>query len=493
MTDPIDIDSARKKKAKREPRDSDHEDSGEPLNLVGFNCTDLGNAERFVARNRGQVRYCFARNNWLIWGAKRWIWDPGGMVNALARHTVRGIYQEAHDSPDPDSRKALSQHARRSESAKAIAGMLTLARSEAGVPIELSELDQDPMLLNCENGTINLATGTVHPHRQDDMITKMCPCRFDAKKTHEVWTRFLHEATAGDVELQAYIQRAIGYALQGRALERALFFVYGAPGSAKSTLIDALGSALGDYHVSSSRETWLIQKGNGGNRGDIVRLAGSRLVTATEFRRGDRFDEGLIKAVTGGDVIVHAAKFEKDVEIRPTFALWFAANAAPIIRDDDAGMWARMRRIPFDHAIPEDKQDKSIKTTLCEDPEARAAVLAWAVQGCSKWRAHGLGKAAAITESNLAYRAEMDPIGGFFELLKFEPQLQMTASAFRKSYKNWCDDNGVKFMLERAEIEKRLHPHGAHYATIRGKQWVKGCDLIGEYEEAAEPAGYYQG
>jgi putative DNA primase/helicase len=489
MTDPIDFEWS--------PSDDDDPRAppkgGGKLTLVGFRCTDLGNAERFVARNRGDVRYCFARNNWVIWTGKRWTWDPGGMVNGLARQAVRAIYQEAHDNPDPDSRKALAKHAHMSEKASAIASMLVLARSEVGIPIELSELDSDPMLLNCENGTINLATGTLHPHRQSDMITKMCPVRFDPKKRHEVWDRFLHEATAGDVELQAYIQRAIGYALQGKASERAVFFVYGAPGSAKSTLIDAFASALGDYHVGSSRETWLVQKGNGGNRGDLVRLAGSRLVTATEFRRGDRFDEGLIKAVTGGDIIVHAAKFEKDVEIRPTFALWFAANAAPVIRDDDAGTWARMRRIPFDHAIPEDKQDKAIKITLCDDPEARAAVLAWAVAGCALWQSGGLGKAKAVTESNKQYRAEMDPIGGFFELLKFSAELQMTASAFRKSYRTWCDDNGVKFMLERSEIEKRLHPHGARYATIHGKQWVKGCDMIGEWEEPDQYHLGYQG
>jgi len=460
------------------------------LNLVGFRCTDMGNAERLVARYRGHIRYCHARDKWLIWGGKHWVWDEDGAIMRFAKRVVRDIYREAADCPDDNIRKAIRAHASASEKTSARASMVKAAQSEEGIPVSLEQLDADPMLLNCENGTINLRSGTLHPHRQEDLITKMCPARFDPKARHPVWERFLAESTNGDTDLQRYIQRAMGYAVQGKASERALFFIYGPPGSAKSTLIDALGAALGGYHVSSGRETWLVQKNPGGNRGDLVRLAGARLVTATEFKRGDRFDEGLIKAITGGDAIVHAAKFEAEVVIRPTFTLCFAANAAPVIRDDDAGMWVRMRRIPFDHVIPEAQQDKSIKETLTLDPDARAAVLAWAVAGCIIWQTEGIGHTEAVAKSNEAYRAEMDPIGGFFQLLKFSAELQMTASAFRKSYKSWCDDNGVKFMLERSEIEKRLHPLKARYVTIRGKQFVKGCDMIGEFEERDED---YQG
>lgn len=494
MTDPIDLDAARtRRKGPKRPRAAP--DDGLPpvdeLNLEGFRCTDIGNAERLVTRFRGKIRYCYGRKKWLIWGEKRWMWDDGGIIQRCAKKTVRAIYAEAEHCEAPEIRQAIAKHARMSEKSGAISAMIALAQAEAGISVALDELDADPMLLNCENGTIDLASGALRQHDAADLITKMCPARYEPLATHAVFTRFLAEATDHDAQLQDYIQCAAGYAVQGRATERALFFIFGPPGSAKSTLIDALGAALGDYHVSSGRETWLVQKNTGGNRGDLVRLAGARLVTATEFRRGDRFDEGLIKAITGGDAIVHSAKFEAEVTIRPTFALWFAANAAPIIRDDDAGMWARMRRIPFDHVIPEADQDKSIKQTLQDDPEARAAILAWAVAGCLKWQRDGLGEAAAVAKSNEAYRAEMDPIGGFFELCKFEPDLKMTAGSFRKAYRSWCDDNGVKFMLERNEIENRLRPHGAKYVTIRGKQWVKGVDLIGEYEEPGyDAAGY---
>jgi len=459
-------------------------DEADTLNMVGFRCTDIGNGERLVARYRGRVHYCFARKRWLIWDGKRWRWDPGGVMTRVAKRVVRGIYQEAAACPDKQLREELWKHAQASERANAVLNMLKMAESEEGIAVDMEELDADPMLLNCENGTINLRTGTLHPHRREDLITKLCPVEFSPGAEHPVWERFLSEATNGDTELRGYIQRAAGYALQGAATERALFFVYGAPGSAKSTLIDALGSALGDYHVATSAETWLIQKNPGGNRGDLVRLAGARLVTATEFQQRARFDEALLKSVTGGDTITAAAKYEAEVSFRPSFALWFAANDAPAIRDDDAGMWARMRRIPFDHVIPAERQDKTIKERLKSSPECRAAVLAWAVAGCTAWQVSGLGMAKAIEASNREYQAEMDPVGEFFDdRCAWGAGDSVGQGEIRKGYERWAKEVGVQYLLDRKQFEKRVISRGGQYVIVRGKRYVRGLRLLGDWEE----------
>ena len=40
-----------------------------------FPFTDLGNAERLVARNRERIRFCLQRRKWLLWDGTRWTWD----------------------------------------------------------------------------------------------------------------------------------------------------------------------------------------------------------------------------------------------------------------------------------------------------------------------------------------------------------------------------------------------------------------------------------
>src|SRR5215212_1979035 len=55
----------------------------------GYNLTDLGNAERFVAQHGDNVRYCYPWRKWLTWTGPRWHRDDAGRVHKLAKESVR--------------------------------------------------------------------------------------------------------------------------------------------------------------------------------------------------------------------------------------------------------------------------------------------------------------------------------------------------------------------------------------------------------------------
>lgn len=458
---------------------------------MNFRCTDLGNAERFVAQHLPRVRYSPQRRAWLTWTGARWEWDQTGRVAALAKETVRGIYAEAAKGATEEERAAIAKHATRSESADRIAAMLRLAATEPGVPILVGELDADLWALNASNGTINLRTGELRKHRSADLITKCTGVPFDPAARSSLWDRVLSEATGGDNELAAYLQRVVGYALVGEPLERVLFFVFGPPGTAKSTLLEAFHGALGDYAQSADFETWLARATVGGNRGDLVRLAGARLVTSVEVRSGARWDEALVKRVTGGDELTASAKFEAEVTFRPSFTLLLAANDAPKARDDDAGMWARMRRIPLSAVIPPEKQDPTIKARLRE-PEHASAVLAWAVAGCLAYQSEHLGSCAAVDQSTSAYRAECDPLAGFFrDVLVFDDwdEVRVSRRDLREAYERWCTESGTKPVGDRV-LSARLRERGAADGRSNGVRVWKCVRLLGPDEEPQGHQGH---
>lgn len=438
-----------------------------------FALTDIGNAERFVARNRDQVRYCPQRRKWLIWDVCRWTWDARRHVQHLAKLTVRSIYEEAAACQDDNQRAALAKHARDSEKVARVQAMVHLAEAELGMPVLVEELDADAYALNTNDGTIDLRTGKLRPHRRTDLITKTTGTSYAPDARSELWDRVLHDATGGDMELARYLQRVVGYALIGEPLERVFFFLFGPPGTAKSTLVLALHAALGDYAVSAAFETWLVQSNVGGNRGDLVRLAGARLVTSVEVRHGARWDEALVKGVTGGDALVASAKFEAEVTFRPSFTLVLAANDAPGAREDDAGLWARMRRIPLTAQIPAERQDPSIKTKLRE-PEHARAVLAWAIEGCLAYQREGLGACKAVESSTAAYRAESDHFAEFLaDACIFEGGERVTRKALREAYKGWCDETGRRSLLADKDIAEKLRAKGCTSHKVGGtRMWI---------------------
>jgi putative DNA primase/helicase len=459
------------------------------LHSRGRKLTDYGNAERFVAQHRAVVRFVPQWRQWIHWTGKRWARDSTGEAIRLAKETVRSIYQEASAERDADQRKAIASHAARSESVGRLKAMLELAESEAGIPIEPNQLDADAMLLNVENGTIDLRAGTLRPHSPTDLITKLAPVAFEPQAVHAAWSKFLTDVTDADADLVAFLQRLAGYCVTGLTIEKHFFFAFGPPDTGKSTFLDALAATLGDYAASAAPETWLLQTTTGGNRGDLARLLGARLVFSSEFRRGSRFDESLLKGITGGDALTVAAKYQSEFTYRPTYKLIFAANDAPRIADTDEGMWQRCLRVPFANSVPAEKRDPNLKRTLCQDPAARSAILAWMVQGALEWQATGLGVPASVKASTEAYRAENDPVGGFFDdCLVFEMKATATAKELRASYDSWCKSEGVKFTLGPREFAERLKGRECkEHRTKSQRCWV-GVRLRGEWEPEAGDA-----
>ena len=55
--------------------------------------------------------------------------------------------------------------------------MLRLLCDLPGISVPPEDLDQAPLLLNCQNGTLDLSgeTPLLYPHRKEDLLTKLCP------------------------------------------------------------------------------------------------------------------------------------------------------------------------------------------------------------------------------------------------------------------------------------------------------------------------------
>jgi putative DNA primase/helicase len=88
-----------------------------------------------------------------------------------------GLFRDAERVADEGEQKKIAEWARGSQSSERLKAMWTLAKADLAVSPE--ELDTDPMLLNVENGTIELRNGALRPHRPEDLITKLAPVEFN--------------------------------------------------------------------------------------------------------------------------------------------------------------------------------------------------------------------------------------------------------------------------------------------------------------------------
>jgi putative DNA primase/helicase len=405
--------------------------------------SDLGNAERFVDMHGDRVRWCPALKSWLFYDGRRWARDECGEARKLAHDTARSILKDAAAEEDLAKQKEIAKFAISSQNEGRINGMLSQAKPYLAVRME--ELDRDRWSINCLSGTLDLRSGQIRPHDPADLITKLAPVEYDPRTGRARFGQFLRE-TLLDEAVISFVKRYAGYTLTGITRERLFAILYGFGKNGKTTLVELLQDAMGDYATNTDTETILAKKYQGvGN--DVAALKGARFVSAAEVEQGRRLAESKVKQLTGSDTVTARFLFGEHFSFKPEFKLWLSTNNKPVIQGTDDAIWDRIRLIPFTQRFEGSKADPRLPEKLREE---LAGVFAWMVEGCLEWQEHGLGEPESVKAATNRYRTEMDTLASFFdERCVIHPSALVPASVLYEKYRMWCLGAG-----EDAETQK---------------------------------------
>ncbi len=407
-----------------------------------FPLTDLGNAERMIARHGASLRYCHPWGSWLVWDGARWRVDDTAAVVRKAVDTIRSMAAEA--PAGGKAREAVLDHARRSEAMSKIDAMVRLARSIDGVPVLPEALDRDGWLLNVRNGTIDLRTGKLRPHDPADLCTKLCPVDYDPQAECPRWDAFL-EQVLPELERREFLRRHTGASLTGETL-RTILLLYGTGANGKSVFLGVIRHLLGDYACTTSPDL-LMQKRGEAHPTEVADLFGVRYAICSEVKEGRPFDEEQVKRLTGNDTI-RARRMRQDFfEFSPTWKLVMAANHKPPVRDTTDSMWDRIRQVTFDVRIEPDKQDRDLPQKLLQEA---AGVLRWAVQGCLEWQQWGLQEPKSVLAATESYRSEQDVIPLFVaDCCVTDSTYVVLASDLFHSFEGWLKDRDGRTISQK--------------------------------------------
>jgi putative DNA primase/helicase len=438
--------------------------------------TDLGNAQRLVAAEGNNIRYCYENKKWYVWDGRIWSKDDSGKIYRLAKQTAKGMLHEAADLPDEEERKLLVSHEQRCESEGRLNAMVSVARWQEGVPIRLTDFDRDPMLLNCLNGTIDLSTGKVWEHRRENLISKMAEVEYKPEEKCPTWLEFVDTVANGSVELTEYLQRCVGYSLTGQTVEHALFLLYGTGANGKSTFLEVLRHIFADYSQTADFSSFLASNGQT-VRNDLAKLNGARFVTASESDSGKRLDETIIKQMTGGDTVFARFLYSEGFEFTPQMKLWLGTNHKPTIRGQDEGVWRRIRLIPFTVSIPLEQQDHNLRDKLKQEA---SGILNWALEGLAQWHAKGLEEPAVVKDATHDYRTDQDVLAHFIATRCIEgSDVESPARDLYQAYKKWAEETNEYVVNERG-FSNALSERGFQKVRHSGGNIWKGIGLASD-------------
>ena len=365
---------------------------------------------------------------WHAFDGTRWSADDRGAAKRAVLEVLRVALAQSLDDRD------LRTDVKRCESAAGVAGVLDLASALVPFAATVDDLDADPYLFNAANGTLDLRTGKVRPHRPGDRMTKVSRAAYEPDADGGSWERFLAQVLP-DAEVRKFLQRVAGVALVGLVLEHVLVILTGTGANGKGTAYKAINYALGDY--ASTAEPDLFMHRQGAHPTGEMDLLGVRLVVVSESEKDRRLAEATMKRLTGGDTI-RARRMRQDfVEFTPSHTAILVTNHLPKVSGDDPAIWRRLRVVPFDVVIPEADRDVHLDEQLQLDADA---ILTWAVSGYADYVARrGLDEPTSVLAATEDYQRSSDAVCRFLDDEDAVVRLSTVAATTAQLHHRWVD------------------------------------------------------
>lgn len=378
---------------------------------------------------------------WHYYDGRRWAEDKRG-------HAHRAVLDVLADSlAESLSDKQLRADVARCESDAGIKGVLGIASALVEFAATIDDLDADPYLLNCANGTLDLRTGHLRPHDPADRLAKVTNAAYRGDAEPTVWDAFL-EQVLPDADERGYLQRVIGQALFGRVTEHLLPVLIGTGANGKSTMCNAVTAALGDYAAVIDPSLLMAQRGDRTAGPELMELLGARLVIGSETEDGRHLDESTMKRLTGGDQLTARRLYREPVTWTPTHQIVYVTNHLPKVKGNDPAVWRRVRVVPFEVVVPPEDRDTQLPQTLLLHADA---ILSWAVAGYRDWQERGMSEPPSVLAATGAYQSESDAVARFVsEGCMVSPAASATTREIYAAWQRWAIADGAESLTEKA-------------------------------------------
>lgn len=470
--------------------------SDQDLALAYYPQTDMGNAERLVARFGEDMAYLDdgagdKAGSWLVWDGTIWQRDGGSVLaHRKAQETAKAMRGEwaAMQHNKAPGWKGLRNFASSCQNSNRLRNMLREATPR--LMRRSDDFDNNRRVVVVENGTIHLPPplpppgprrdalvqgrrAVVQPvfkpdFNRSDMMTRRLPVVYMPEAGCPKFEAFL-EQVQPDGDVRRFLQCFFGYSLSGEMGAQMLLLFYGQGANGKSTLLSVMSALLGDYAVNMRFESFQPKRGADGasHTGDLARLIGRRLATASEPDGNPELATGTIKLQTGGEKMPVRDVGEKAREFWPTHKTVLSFNRRPRVQAQDDGTWRRLAMVPWDVQIPKEERVRDLDKMLLE--EEASGILNWMLEGWEIYADQGLVRPEAVVAATEDYQISSDPLALWAaDCLEFFPDLHntdifATGKQLRASYEWWCQEapeepiNKRQFGVRLKERRDMLH------------------------------------
>lgn len=457
----------------------------------GLDLTDTGNGHRMIEDWGTLFRYSTIEKVWYKFVDGSWHQDKSLWIEQAAEATATRTRIMAWQNlsvcktigDQAMIKEAQKQYNKSNEGLNRGPMLSAIAcfASQPGISVQPEWFDAQTSLLNLPNGTLNLETLQLKDHDPDDLLSKQFGGEYDPEATAPNWERFIEEVVP-DPEVRSYVQRALGYSLTGRPIERSMFLLHGPSGTGKSVLTSVMTRVFGDYGATAPASTFRLKKND--TNFDLHQLRGKRFVATSEMPEGALLDEELVKRVTGGDTISSRGLYQGYQDWKPQCVVWIATNFLPKVNSDDDALWRRAKTVPFQEVFAGSPGERTEILGLTDLLVHEASgILNWLLEGLRQYQQQGLNEPEAVTKDVDTYRRDSDSAASFIYEAITDGTLSPVADGLIRSaqlaamYVAYCEEQRLPPLGGR-RLANRFKAMGYESVKVGGQQHWKGLIAV---------------
>lgn len=443
-------------------------------------CTDDANATRLCHWFSKDL--ILKDDTWYSWNGQ--FWADGTKTHCdkgYAKLTARRIMDEAENTPDPKTKKALTSWARQSSNSPKIMSMINLAKSDL---ITTEPMDSFPRHLACANGVVDLQTGELGAFDRKYRNTSISEINYDPTQLCPMFMHFLDEVFEHNQQLIDYIQIIMGQAISGESEHQCLNIFYGTGANGKSTLTKVMTDIVGRNYTCNLSPIIVKNNETVEQSRELAKLENKRLCLIDELSDNVKLDVSVIKRLVGGDDITGRAIYQNALTFIPSHTVILPVNTMPSISSSTDAAWRRISPIPFNVSFL-GREDWKLGDKLKTEYQG---ILAWAVQGAVKWFQDLSSATPQITPPVICKEMITDYKDSSNSRSKFladrtlpDPTGRITSSDLYEAYTRWCDAEDEEKMKKNVFL--RSMPGYIKDKTYKNTRCKTGLRLIDQPDE----------
>ena len=211
-------------------------------------------------------------------------------------------------------------------------------------------LNKTAHLLSVANGVVDLRNGTLLKREPNHYFSYALKIHYDSNVDITDWNKYFNQVFQNDNEVIEWFQSYLGYTLTGEMNLQRIVVLWGSGSNSKSVLLGFLRRIMGsDIFQTLSMDD--IRSKDGGSRDGIYQARNARMAILSETSAHAKFDEELLKGISGQDPISVAAKYKSQITYIPQFKLYIITNNKPKFDPEKEAVWRRIILVPFETAF----------------------------------------------------------------------------------------------------------------------------------------------